>query len=161
MRRGVLTFAVVTRSRLATWVAVLALGGIVGAAAATVWSGRQLDELMRQREALMQRASDLQERMQKLEQSLSERRRRPIQNVDVRLSGLDAAEESALRHQVRQLLQGLVGRPVDQVDPDLVAQILNGRLVDLNGRAVQLFLRSVWVTDTLTAWIEVRAAESR
>ncbi|MBE3597269.1 MAG: hypothetical protein IMX02_00135 [Limnochordaceae bacterium] len=154
-------FHVVSWRRLLAWLAVFALGTTAGSTWATVRIGHQVDALARQRDLLEQRAADLEARMEKLQQSLSERRLRPLRSIEVKLAGLDPADELTLVREIRKLLQGLIGRPVDQVDPALVAQILDGRLVSAGGRAVSLALRQVWVTDSLTVWVDVRAALPR
>lgn len=156
--RGWVGFFVVSRARLGAWVAVFAVGVLVGAAGATVQLGRHVDAVMRQRDRLEQQAVELQGRLQRLEESLARQRRRPVRATAVRVTGLDPAEELEIRRRVQELLQEVVGREVDQVDPALVARILDGRLVALGGRTVALSVESVWVTDTLTVSLDVRAA---
>ncbi|WP_324669839.1 hypothetical protein [Geochorda subterranea] len=155
---GWAAFYVVSRGRLAAWLAVLVLGALVGAAGATVQMGRHVDAVMRQRDRLEQQVQELQGRLQRLEASLAEQRRRPVRATAVRISGLDPSEELQLRREVQALLQEVVGREVDQVDPALVAGMLDGRLMALGGRTVALSVRSIWLTDTLTVSLEVRAA---
>lgn len=160
-QQGWVGFFVVGRARLAGWLACFAMGALLGAAGATVQLGRQVDAAMRQRDRLEQQAIELQGRLHRLEESLARQRRRPVRATAVRIAGLDPGEEIELRRRVQELLQDVVGREVDQVDPALVARILDGRLMALGGRTVALSLESVWVTDTLTVSVEVRAAPAR
>lgn len=147
--------------RLAGCVACLLLGATLGAVGATLRMGFQLHRAMAERDALAGQAAELQVRLQRLEESLQRRRRRPVSGVEVRLQGLDPADELGLREQLRPLLEEFVGREVDQVDPALVARVLDGRLLALGGRTVQLHLRQLWVTDRLTVWLEVSAPRTR
>lgn len=151
-------FYALSLGRMAAWAAVFTLGVLVGAAGAIVQMGRQVDQLVRQRDRLEQQAGELQERLGRLEASLAQQRRRPVRATAVRVSGLDPAEELEVRRQVQALLQEVVGREVDQVDPALVARMLDGRLLALGSRTVVLTVRSLWLTDTLTVSLEVRAA---
>lgn len=154
-------FVTVGRRGLVRCAAALALGVLVGASGATVRLGREVDQLVRQRDRLEQQVADLQGRLRKLEESMAQRRRRPVRATAVNITGLDPADELQLRRRVQELLAGMVGREADQVDPALVAQILDGRLVSLGSRTVHLALKSVWVTDTLTVALDVRAAPER
>ena len=149
------------RRHLATYVACLLLGGALGAVAAILRIGFELHRVMAERDALAAQTAELQVRLQRLEESLQRRRRRPVSGIEVRLQGLDPADELRLREQLRPLLDEFVGREVDQVDPALVNRVLDGRLLDLGGRTVQLRLRQLWVTDRLTVWLEVSAPPPR
>lgn len=142
---------------MAGWV----LGAMAGSGVATLLAGRHLHRALQEREALRQQVSDLQVRLQRLEESLRQRRRRPIRSVHVQVEGLDPSDELRLIERVRTLLQEFVGREVDQVDPALVARVLDGRLVPLDGRTVTLGLRSVWVSDQLTVRLELTATPVR
>lgn len=148
----------VSRARLGAWVAVFVLGALVGAAGATVRMGRHVDAVMRQRDRLEQQVQELQGRLQRLEASLAEQRRRPVRATEVWIEGLDPGEELELQREVQALLQEVVGREVEQVDPALVAGMLDGRLMPLGGRTVALSVRSIWLTDKLTVSLEVHAA---
>ena len=147
--------------RLPRSLACLLLGGALGGAAATVRTGFELHRVIAERDALADQVADLQVRLQRLEESLQRRRRRPVSAVEVRLQGLDPADELRLREQLRPLLDEFVGREVDQVDPALVSRVLDGRLLDLGGRTVRLRLQQLWVTDRLTVWLEVSAPAPR
>ena len=159
--RGRVRLFDVNRVRLGGWLACFAMGILLGAVGTTVQLGRQVDALVRQRDRFEQQASELQARLQRLEESLNRQRRRPVRASAVRIAGLDPDEELELRRHVQELLQEFVGREVDQVDPALVARILDGRLITLGGRTVAISLTSVWVTDTLTVSVEVTSEPSR
>lgn len=142
------------RRLAAAW---LLLGAAAGSTLTSVRAGQQLHGVMQERDALRHEVTDLKERLARLEESLRQRRRRPVRSVEVQVDGLDPADRLRLLEQVRALLQEFVGREVDQVDPAVLARVLDGRLVPLQGRTVALRLVSVWVTDHLTVRLAVTA----
>ena len=116
-------------TRLRRAAALLLLGAMLGATAATLRLGGQLDRLTLDYAYLLDEVERLSGELTAREQALSRQRRAPVSAVRVEVANL--SEEHARLHveqRVHELLRGLVGEEVDALNATLIEAALSRRI---------------------------------
>lgn len=139
--------------------AAFLLGAFVGSLAVSALAARQLESLRVERDLLLTHASELRNRIAKLEEALADHRRPVVRDVEVIVEGLD---DDRLREEVRRrlapLAEELIGRRLDGIDPDLAVYMFDGRTIQVEDRQVVVSVRVLLLAER--SRIALRAQES-
>lgn len=130
---------VVAGTTLRRTLAALLLGALAGATASAYLVSHRLQALLIGAETLRRELETCLARVGRLEQSLAGQRAPRVRSVHLRLVGVDApAQRLAVERQLQPLAQDLVGRRLDRLDPEVVAQLFAGREVEAGGQRYQV-----------------------
>lgn len=141
-------------------IACLVLGFMLGAVSFSLVSGRQMEELYREREELRVSLFETRERLMKLEDMWESRGEEIIREVRIVLeTEEDSFIELALKQATQEIVKDLVGEKVQSLNPSLVVRMLDGRKVAAEEREFVLDLEAVVISETLSLFIKPRRVQ--
>jgi len=137
--------------------AAFLLGILFGAALVITYSGERLESLYLEKEKLQVELSEQQAKLDKLTEKMHYRP--VIEDLEVHVEAPSPHEEVEVEKQVRIILHGLIGKPVDQVDPWLVFSALEGRVIELGKTKLRLKARAALIDRRVVLYLEVEQRE--
>lgn len=146
---------IIDRQQLRFAAACFIFGLIIGTAAAIFYSGTLIDEMAINLDMLQSELSERDSRIERLEESLADRRRRVVKDLRLELSVKDPHLSLKIGDTARNLLHDLIGQEVDSLDPRLIRSIIHNRIISINGQAYTLKLQFLVIAETVTAEILV------
>ncbi|MEC9488211.1 MAG: hypothetical protein UMV23_01855 [Halanaerobium sp.] len=144
-----------TKKEIVRLLAGLLLGAILGAAALNLILSHTMDSLIYEKNKLAQDLEIERERIEKLEQAIESGYRGIVREikVDLEFPG-DKHTNQLLVTEIRKLLGGLVGRELAEDDAFLVRDVLNRRIISLDGQNYVLdFLFFIFVDGRLSVYL--------
>lgn len=144
-----------TRSELKRLVAVLILGAILGAAGLNLVLGRIMDNLVYRKNQLAQELEVERQRIKKLEEAWESGHRGIVRELKIYLDfPEDKHTQQLLVRETGKVLGGLLGRELAEDDAFLVRDVLNRRIVNLEGKNYTLdFLFFIFVDGRLSIYL--------
>ena len=145
---------IIDRQQLRFAAACFIFGLIIGTAAAIFYSGTLIDEMAINLDMLQSELSERDSRIERLEESLADRRRRVVKDLRLELNVKDPHLSLKIGDTARNLLHDLIGQEVD-TGPWLIRSIIHNRIISINGQAYTLKLQFLVIAETVTAEILV------
>ncbi|MCK8817912.1 DUF1664 domain-containing protein [Natroniella sulfidigena] len=134
-------FLTLTKTELTRLIASFILGVIIGATLLNLFVGHQIDQLIYEKEELKSNLKNQTAQLEQLEESLAEERKKIIQKLQVKIeTDLDKHITQELKQKIFNLLKSLIGREIDTIDGNLIAETLDGRIIIIEGNEYQLDL---------------------
>ena len=148
-------FWVINRQQLMFAAACFIFGFVFGLTAAIIHSGRLIDEILIELDTLTSELSERNSRIERLEESLADRRRRVVQDIKLELNIKDPHLSLKIADTIRGLLHDLIGKELDSLVPRLIRSIIHNRIVYISGQPYVLKLQYLVLAETITAEISV------
>lgn len=139
--------------------AIFVLGLFVGAVLTALTVGRQLDAAYLERKALQNKVIELQDTIQRLEDSLADQQSQSIRIEQVKVSLVDPPDPFIaldLEDEALRLLADLVGKDVGSIDLRLVHNLVNERIVEVEGKRYKLLVRGIQLYRQVEVLLEAR-----
>ncbi len=141
-------------------IACLVLGFMLGAISFSLISGRQMEQLYREREELRVSLFETRERLMKLEDMWESRGDEVIREIIIVLDTKeDSFIELALKQAIQEIVGDLMGEKVQSLNPSLVVKMLDDRKVAAGEREFILELEAVVISETLSLYITARRVQ--
>ena len=141
-------------------IAYLVLGFMLGAISFSLISGRQMEQLYREREELRVSLFETRERLMKLEDMWESRGDEVIREIIIVLDTKeDSFIELALKQAIQEIVGDLMGEKVQSLNPSLVVKMLDDRKVAAGEREFILELEAVVISETLSLYITARRVQ--
>ncbi len=142
-------FLVISKEDLIRMIACLLLGILLGGISTNILMGKRYDELLLTNQTLL---IQLEEDKQRLKQLEKDTNGTPIvKKVVLKLfTKEDIHTETDLEEKIKELLTGLVGLEINQLDTTILRDILHERSVILGEDAFILAVETIIVDDELT-----------
>lgn len=152
--QGIPIFAF-TRKELLFVLAVFLLGFLLGATIISAYSGRDLDKLILENKELKTELAGLEKQLEQLD--LKFKNRLIIQSINPYLdTDLNKHTQQEIIKKIRSLLDGFVGKEINEVDPLLLHNIINEASIIVEKRSYQLSLSYLVVSDKLQLYLKVK-----
>lgn len=152
--QGIPIFAF-TRKELFFVLAVFLLGFLLGATIISAYSGRDLDKLILENKELKTELAELEKQLEQLD--LKFKNRLIIQSINPYLdTDLNKHTQQEIIKKIRSLLDGFVGKEINEVDPLLLHNIINEASIIVEKRSYQLSLSYLVVSDKLQLYLKVK-----
>lgn len=124
-------------------------GLVIGATAVTIYIGHRLDISHLQINELRISAREKDAQLEKLEESWK-KKKFIIKKIDVDLQfDGDELEKTTLVKHIKEQCYVLIGKEVKDIDPDLLANSIDNRIVRLDDRSVKLAVQKLILSDVL------------
>lgn len=149
--------------KLSRWMAVFVLGMLIGASITNVLIGTQIDNLHISNQALQQQLSVSERELQSLIESQARAKRNQVvtsirSSVEFKGGKITQFEESAARlmveKQVDKWLEVIEGQEIDDLDYELIPEIINNRIIEVDGQKMVLKVKMVIVSQTVVVYLE-------
>jgi len=128
------------------WLSVFIVGLLSGAVLVTLVVGGRLDTSYLERKALQNKVVELQGTIQRLEESLADQQQQEIRIEQVKVSLLDPPDAFValdLEEATLRLLTDLIGKDVGAIDLRLVHNLIEDRIVEVQGKRYCLRVRGI------------------
>lgn len=133
-------------------VAAAAIGSLLGAGAAVIWQGREIDQLVWRLSTLTIQYDAMWHENTQLTGLLRQANRDPvIHGVRVNVRVANGANEVKVAQFVAQQLNFLIGRKLTilQEQPDLLVRLLDGRTLTIDDKPYTLRVNAIVISETL------------
>ncbi len=148
-------FIVLTKQQASLVIAFFIFGLLIGSICSMLYAGWLIDEAAIERETLYSELGERDSRIARLEDSLQERRNRVIKGISINLDVKDRHLSLKLSDEIRQLVNDLIGREVDSLDPQLIRSIIDLRVLYVNDQPYTLKLQYLVISDQLSFFINI------
>ncbi|MTI96096.1 MAG: hypothetical protein FH749_11545 [Firmicutes bacterium] len=141
-------------------VAALLLGALAGAVLTALTAGRQLDASHLERRALQNKVVELQETVERLENSLAEQRQQFMTVQEVKVSLIEPPDPFValeLEEAAHRLLSDLIGKDVAELDLRLVHNLLDQRIVEAEGKRFQFEVQGLHLYQRVEVLLKPKA----
>ncbi|MGE5606221.1 MAG: hypothetical protein ACM3YE_11095 [Bacteroidota bacterium] len=137
----------------------LAVGILAGAAVFSLLVSYRMDQYYQEIRQLEAVNEEKETRLRRLEQSVG-KTKYLLKKIEVSLiyEG-DELDKIDLEKSIQEKYSQLLGKEVGGIDIDLVAGVIDGRIVKLEEREYQLELKKMMLADVLKIWVKVSLIE--
>ncbi|MBE6044818.1 MAG: hypothetical protein E7216_11390 [Clostridium thermopalmarium] len=98
-------------------------------------------------------------RLEKLEEAI-DKKKPLVKEINVELSFPENEQDDivkiALQKHIKEKFDGIIGKDVDKIDGDILCQMLDKRIMKLDGKEYQLKIEKIIISQEIKFWIEVR-----
>ena len=140
------------------------LGMLAGGVFVNVNIGSQIDQLAQENELLHRQQVQMQEELEHLRESMGEREKEVVSSIETQISitgdNLTRLEENAVTlaidKQVQQWLGPVKGQEVKKLNHLLIPQIVDSRVVEVEGTSYSLRVKLVITGPVLILYLEAK-----
>ncbi|MCK4259696.1 MAG: hypothetical protein KAX49_12000 [Halanaerobiales bacterium] len=148
-------FIILSKEDLFRMMACLFLGIILGSVIVNLILGYHFDQLIYENKNLSQQLEEEQILIKQLENAYYTTP--VVRKVVIELiSSEDKLTEKEIEKKVKDLLTGLIGLKINQLDNIILRDILHKRIISLNGNNYRLELETIIIDDDLTFVVRVK-----
>lgn len=134
-------------------------GGMLGILSISTLISYRLDQDYEKIAELQHTIEDKNIRLEKLEESIN-KQKIILKEIRVELLfGGNEMDEIVLEKHIKEKYAMLLGKEVKSMDIDLIEEIIDRRIMKVNGKEHQLLVNKIHLTDVLRVWIEVKSLE--
>lgn len=142
----------ITRLRLI--IASFILGALVGAAALNLVSGRHLDNAELEIRKLRSSLADQNEKTNLLEKKLAVRQKLIVNEIIVSANLNDEFEKLEVEAAAKKLLKVLKGKDLKELDPNLVINIIDKRIVETPEHKYRITVKGTLISERIIMYID-------
>lgn len=147
-------FIILTKKDVYRMIACLLLGTLFGAVIVNLILGRHLDQIIYYNENLQLQLNEERGRIKQLEKTYYNTP--VVRKVALRLTcDVDKHTEQELEKKIKELLTGLVGLKINELDPVILREIINNRMISIGKDTFVTQLETIIVDDELTFVIQI------
>lgn len=147
-------FIIFTKEDIYRMIACLLIGTLLGAAVVNLILGRHLDQMIYLNENLQLQLNEERGRVKQLEKTYYSTP--VVRKVVLRLiCDEDKHTEQELEKKIKELLTGLVGLKIDELDTVILREIINDRMIPVGKDTFVTRLETIIVDDELTFVIQI------
>ncbi len=139
------------------------LGAVLGAAGLNLAAGRHLDEaelkiriLQSQLEDRTEQLANMQKSMADLEKKLAARQKLVVNDIDVHVKYKNEYEQLEIETAVKKLLKNLMAKEVKTLDPILVTNIVDQRIIETGKHKYHLTVKETLVSEKIIMYVEAK-----
>lgn len=148
-------FFILSKEDFLRIIACFLLGIILGGTIVNTLLSHRLNQLILDKQVLIQQMKEDQQRLKQLEKCYPTTP--VIKNIILKLSSEeDNHTEAELEKEIKELLIGLVGLKIDQIDTTILRDIIHNRAIPINGVTFLLSVETIIVDDELTFIVKVK-----
>lgn len=144
----------ITKTRL--FLASFILGALVGSAGLNWVTGRHMDKAELEIRRLRSEVADHNEKIATLEKRLAIEQNFSVSEIQVYVNLDDEYEKLELETEVKRLLKDLRGKDLKDLDPVLVAGIVDKRIIDTGKHKFRLSVKGTLISEKIIMYIEVK-----
>lgn len=145
------------------YMSLFTIGILIGAVMATLAIGQQVEKVKRENSTLEVQLAEKEEQIKALEDKVSEAKKWfIIKEIAIELElpqrNFAAEEELTLKisEQIKEMLQDIRGKRVNEVDPQVIWQIVEGRKVEALGYQFSLQVKGIILSEKLVFYVSAQ-----
>ncbi|KYH28987.1 MULTISPECIES: hypothetical protein [Clostridium] len=137
----------------------LFLGVILGVVFINLLVSYRIDSYIKEIKYLKTTIDEEKARLEKLEEAI-DKKKPLVKEINVELSFPENEQDDivkiALQKHIKEKFDGIIGKDVDKIDGDILCQMLDKRIMKLDGKEYQLKIEKIIISQEIKFWIEVR-----
>lgn len=150
---------VLTKKHLLFAFAWFIVGVILGVTSSMLYSGWTIDQKVIELDTLYSEISERDSRIERLEDSLADHRYRVVNSLKIQLNIKDAHLNLKISDALRALLGDLIGEEIASLDPILIRNIIDNRIIFVNNQPYSCRLVYLLIAETISVEVEVTITE--
>jgi len=126
-------------------IASLLIGFLAGAAGINLITAREIDRLYLEKKEMQVEIYDLSLQLEKLQEQLASNQP-SVETVEVAIINREQLSPFTIvgiKREVQKLTQDLVGQDLEAVNPHLLSRLLNGRIIEVEGKKFTLSIELI------------------
>lgn len=147
-------FFIFNRIELCFFFIIFFLGFLIGAAVITAYSGKDIDKLILENNELNISLEEAEKKIEQLDQQYKDRL--VVQTIKPYLdTDLNKHKQQEIVRKIQNLLSGLIGKKISEIDPFLLHNIINEASLVIEGHTYQLYLSYLVISYELDLYLKV------
>ncbi|MFW5981110.1 MAG: hypothetical protein ACOCRU_00880 [bacterium] len=160
MHKTTTAFFIFTKKDLLFILMIFTLGIITGATFITIFTSRNIDHLVLENKDLSSKIEEQEKKIEQLDKQFQNRL--IVHSITPHLdTDLNKHTQQEIIKKVRNLLNGLLGKDIAEIDPLLLRDIINEGYIMVEGHSYQLHLSYIVISDELKLYLRVNNAPQR
>ncbi|MFW5999704.1 MAG: hypothetical protein ACOCQC_03470 [Halanaerobiaceae bacterium] len=153
-------FLVLNQNDLIYLLVFFLLGLIFGAGAFNLYISREMDRLQLKNRELQNQVQEQEKEITRLEDNLSRYTGRFIKNIGIKLdTDLNEHRQQLIETRVRELLSEIPGNKIRDIEPPVIGEIVNERLVEIENDTYRLDLDYLILGEELILYLSAELKE--
>lgn len=153
-------FLVLNQNDLIYLLVFFLLGLIFGAGALNLYISREMDRLQLKNRELQNQVQEQEKEITRLEDNLSHYTGRFIKNIGIKLdTDLNEHRQQLIETRVRKLLSEIPGNKIRDIEPPVIGEIVNERLIEIENDTYQLDLDYLILGEELILYLSAELKE--
>jgi hypothetical protein len=154
------TFYIYTKKELIFLLTIFILGFITGATLLNIYLSQRIDTLILNKNELESTVEDQKNQINKLEENLKIHKQHFINKLNISLeTDLNKHTQQEISKKIRELLSGLIGQEISEVNPLLMREVINKRYIIIEKNTYQLHLIYMVIREELEIYIKVTGSK--
>jgi len=137
------------------YIGIFILGFITGSSIINAVNGIKIEKLIFEKEAYRLKNIELKEKISKLNESLKNKPQRAVTEITVRINTNDDKLAIEIEKYVKEKLNGLYGKELEKIDPILIKNIFDGRILTIENKKIILKVKFIVVNTTLEIYLDI------
>lgn len=138
----------------------LFIGGVLGVIFINLLVSYRVDSYIKEIQYLNTVIEEDNARLEKLEEAIH-KKRLLVKEIDVELKFKEKDQEDeitkiALQKHIKEKFSGILGKEVDKIDGDILCEIIDKRIMKLDGKEYQLKLNRIMISQEIKFWVEAK-----
>ncbi|MBP2073142.1 hypothetical protein [Thermoanaerobacterium butyriciformans] len=146
-------------NKITSFVSVFLIGVIIGGAIVNVVNGIVIEKISFERDAYKLNNAALNEKIEKLNESLKNQSYRVVTDIKPYVSNSDSKIRIEVEKYVNEKLKDIYGKQVEKINPDLIFNIFDGRILSIENKKVSLKVKHIVVSTTIEIYITAQINE--
>jgi len=130
------------------------LGFIIGGSIINAVNGIKIEKLIFEKEAYRMKAIELNEKVSKLNESLKNKPQRVVSDIIVHINNADNKLAIEIEKYVKEKLKGLYGKEIEKIDPTLIKNIFDGRILTIENKKIILKVKFIVINTALEIYLD-------
>jgi hypothetical protein len=137
------------------YISIFILGFIIGSSIINAINGVKIEKLIFEKEAYKLKTLELNEKISKLNETLKARPQRAVTEIIVHINTEDNKLAIEIEKYTKEKLSSLYGKDVEKIDPLLIKNIFDGRILTIENKKLMLKVKFIVVNTTLEIYLDI------
>ncbi|WP_029688583.1 hypothetical protein [Thermoanaerobacter sp. A7A] len=142
------------------YIGIFILGFITGSSIINAVNGIKIEKLIFEKEAYRMNNIELSEKVSKLNESLKNKPQRVVTEIIVHINNADNKLAIEIEKYVKEKLYGLYGKEVEKIDPILIKNIFDGRVLTIENKKIILKVNFIVINTIIEIYLDIHEKNS-
>ncbi|MFW5890851.1 MAG: hypothetical protein ACOCUI_01375 [bacterium] len=149
-------FLIFSKKELIYIIAVFILGVITGASLLNLYISHEVDQLILKKNSLQNEVENQKKQIEKLTTNLEEKKQNIITDIIIDLdTNYNKHIEQDIQRKISVLLESLIGKEIEKIDPHLIISIVNEREITIENDKYLVEFLSLIVKEKIELYLSV------
>lgn len=135
-------------------IAIFIIGFITGSSIINAINGIKIEKLIFEKEAYRLKNIELNEKVSKLNESLKNKPQRVVTDIIVHINNANNKLTIEIEKYVKEKLKGLYGKEIEKIDPTLIKNIFDDRILIIDNNKIILKVKFIVINTTLEIYLD-------